>query len=411
MADAHRNEWAYVLAATLRVTRDMDVAEECVQEAYVSALHDWATHGVPKSPCAWLTTVARNRALDSLRRQGTHGRLLPQLVDAEEVSLEETAYESDVSDDRLRLIFTCCHPALALESQIALTLRFVCGLTTSDVARAFLIKESAMAARLTRAKKKIATSRIPYHVPADAELSERVDAVLDVVHLVFTTGHTAPSGDRLVRGDLTSRALQLARMLRELLPDDPGVSGLLALLLLSDSRRDARVSDDGALILLEDQDRSKWDHDAMREGIALVRQSLTHRPPSRFALMAAIAAVHAQAPSFSETDWGEIVSIYDVLRSTWPSPVVVLNRAVAVGFARGPHAGLAALDELSNDPFLAQYAYFESARADFLVRVGNRAQAGASYERALQLSENEVERKFLQDRLKALCADADVPLH
>ena len=408
MADAHRNEWAYVLAATLRVARDMDIAEECVQEAYASALNDWATHGVPKRPGAWLTTVARHRALDQLRRHTRHDRLMPLLVESGGDSLDESEEDSHVSDDRLRLIFTCCHPALALESQIALTLRYVCGLTTSEVARAFLIKESAMAARLTRAKKKIATSAIPYHVPAAAELSERVDAVLDVVHLVFTTGHTAPSGGQLVREDLTSRALQLARMLRELLPDNPGVSGLLALLLLSDARRHARLSLDGTLILLEDQDRSKWDHDAIEEGISLVRESLTHRPPSRFALMAAIAAVHAEASSFSETDWGEIVAIYDVLRFTWPSPVVALNRAVAVGFARGPQAGLAALDELSGDPFLAQYAYFASARADFLARIGNREQACASYELALQVSENEVERKFLRERLAALGAQAAV---
>jgi RNA polymerase sigma-70 factor (ECF subfamily) len=335
---------------------------------------------------------------------------MPLLVESGGDSLDESEEDSHVSDDRLRLIFTCCHPALALESQIALTLRYVCGLTTSEVARAFLIKESAMAARLTRAKKKIATSAIPYHVPAATELSERVDAVLDVVHLVFTTGHTAPSGERLVREDLTSRALQLARMLRELVPDNPGVSGLLALLLLSDARRNARMSLDGTLILLEDQDRSKWDHDAIHEGIALVRESLTHRPPSRFALMAAIAAVHAEASSFSETDWGEIVAIYDVLRFTWPSPVVALNRAVAVGFARGPQAGLAALDELSGDPFLAQYAYFASARADFLARIGNREHACASYERALQLSENEVERKFLRERIAALTSEGTAPL-
>ncbi len=402
MADAHRREWAYVLAATVRVTRDMDLAEECVQEAYASALHDWTIHGVPQRPGAWLTIVARHRALDQLRRHATHERLVPLLVASSEYAAERSRDEPDVGDDRLRLIFTCCHPALSLESQIALTLRFVCGLTTPEVARAFLIKESAMAARLTRAKKKIAVSRIPYHVPAASELPERIDVVLDVVHLVFSTGHTAPSGERLVREDLTSRAIQLAKMLRELLPDNPGVAGLLALMLLSDARRDARTSSDGALILLEDQDRSRWDHEAIREGIGLVRESLTYRPPSRFALMAAIAAVHAQAPSFSQTDWGEIVSIYDILLDTWPSPVVALNRAVAVGFAHGPRAGLAALDELAGDPFLAQYTYFESARADFLVRVGEHENAVASYEIALRLSENEVERSFLQERINTL---------
>lgn len=399
MAEAHRSEWAYVLAATVRVTRDIDAAEECVQDAYARALTDWATNGVPRNPGAWLTTVARRLAIDQQRRQATQARLVPLLVSDVVNSTEQEDSEERAGDDRLRLIFTCCHPAIALESQIALTLHFVCGLTTPEVARAFLIKESAMAARLTRAKKKIAISGIPYHVPASAELPERIEAVLDVVHLVFTTGHTAPSGSSLVRDDLTSRALQLARMLRELLADDPSVAGLLALILLSDARRTTRTSSDGSIILLEDQDRSLWDHELIREGIALVRESLARRPPSRFALMAAIAAVHAEATTFSETDWGEIVSIYDLLLLTWPSPVVALNRAVAVGFADGPFAGLAALDELSSDPFLAHYAYYESARADFLHRLGLAEEAVRSYELALQLTDNEVERMFLQGRL------------
>jgi RNA polymerase sigma-70 factor (ECF subfamily) len=390
-----------VLAATVRVTRDIDAAEECVQDAYARALTDWTTNGIPKKPGAWLTTVARRLAIDQQRRHARHAGLVPLLV-ADEGDASNQTDERDVADDRLRLIFTCCHPALDLETQISLTLRFVCGLTTSEVARAFLIKESAMAARLTRAKKKIAISRIPYHVPVTGELPERIDAVLDVVHLVFTTGHTAPSGSDLVRDDLTSRALQLARMLRDLLPNDPGVAGLLALILLSDARRGTRTTDAGALVLLEDQDRSKWDHESIREGIALVRESLAHRPPSRFALMAAIAAVHAEAPSFSETDWGEIVAIYDVLVLTWPSPVVALNRAIAVGFAEGPLAGLSALDELSSDPFLAHYTYYESARANFLWRLGHRERAVASYELSLQLTDNEVERAFLRQRLDSI---------
>jgi RNA polymerase sigma-70 factor (ECF subfamily) len=401
VAVAHRSEWAFVLAATVRVTRDIDTAEECVQDAFARALTDWTRQGIPKKPGAWLTTVARRLAIDQQRRHATHARLVPLLVPEME-SESEPRSGDEAADDRLRLIFTCCHPALDLESQIALTLRFVCGLTTPEVARAFLIKESAMAARLTRAKKKIAISRIPYHVPGAAELPDRIDAVLDVVHLVFTTGHTAPSGPRLVRDDLTSRALQLARMLRDLLPDEPGVAGLLALILLSDARRNARTSNDGSMVLLEDQDRTKWDHESIREGIELVHESLTHRPPTRFALMAAIAAVHAEAPSFSETDWGEIVSIYDLLVLTWPSPVVALNRAVAIGFARGPLAGLAALDELASDPFLAHYTYYESARADTLDRLGRRGEAVASYELALQLTDNEVERTFLQERLDAI---------
>jgi RNA polymerase sigma-70 factor (ECF subfamily) len=383
----------------VRVTRDIDAAEECAQDAFARALTDWASNGIPNKPGAWLTTVARRLAIDQQRRQATHTRLVPLLV--ADVDDQAEGADNDVSsgDERLRLIFTCCHPALDLESQIALTLRFVCGLTTLEVARAFLIKESAMAARLTRAKKKIAISRIPYHVPAPEELPYRIEAVLDVVHLVFTTGHTAPSGSSLVRDDLISRALQLARMLRELLTDDPGIAGLLALIVLSDARRNTRTSDNGTLVLLEDQDRTKWDYESIREGISLVRESLSHRPPTRFALMAAIAAVHAESPSFSETDWKEIVSIYDLLLLTWPSPVVALNRAVAVGFAEGHLAGLSALDDLSGDPFLAHYTYYESARADFLYRLGEHEQAIASYKLAMQMSENEVEREFLRGRL------------
>jgi RNA polymerase sigma-70 factor (ECF subfamily) len=401
VADAHRREWGFVLAATVRVTRDLDLAEECVQEAYAQALRTWAERGVPARPAAWLTTAARNRALDGLRRASTLNRLLPMIVE-EPVELGPDAEPDEIPDDRLRLICTCCHPALAPEARVALTLRLVCGLTTAEVARSFLVSEPTMAARITRAKKKIATARIPYRVPSAAELPERISAVLDVVHLVFTTGHTAPIGDRLRRGDLVERALDLARILHRLLPDDADVTALLALILLTDARRATRVDDEGELMLLADQDRSRWDRREIDEGIALVRAALQRRPPGRFALQAAIAAVHAEAPTWDATDWGEIVGLYDVLGELWPSPVVALNRAVAVGFAHGPDAGLAELDALAAEPQLAGYGYLSAARADFLTRLGRSDEARLAYEEALHLTANDIERRFLAARLGAL---------
>lgn len=397
VADAHRREWAYVLAATVRVTRDLDLAEECVQDAYAKALTSWA-EAPPSNPGAWLTTAARNRAVDVLRRESTLKRALPLLLEP----APDDSGDDDVPDDRLRLIFTCCHPALAEEAQVALTLRLLCGLTVSEIARAFLVGETAMAARITRAKKKIAEARIPYRIPPLDELPERIEAVLTVVHLLFTTGHTAPAGEHLIRRDLIERSLDLARMLRVLMPSDPNVAGLLALILLNDARREARVSDDGRMLLLSEQDRSRWDGAAIRQGTALVREALRARPPGRFALMAAIAAVHDEAPSWDRTDWAEIVALYDVLVRIWPSPVVALNRAVAVGFAEGPAAGLAALDVLAGEPQLAGYAYLAASRADFLRSLGRIAESRTAYEEALLLTENEVERAFLASRLDEL---------
>ena len=397
VADAHRHEWAFVLAATVRVTRDLDLAEECVQDAYARALTVWATSGVPANKGAWLTTVAKRRAVDLLRRDAALRRRLPLLLDEQPETGPPT-----VRDDRLRLILICCHPALAQEAQVALTLRLLCGLTTAEVARAFLVSEPTMAARITRAKKKIAKAHIPFRVPPAEELPERVDAVLTVVNLLFTTGHTAPVGDGLVRGDLVERALDLSRMLRVLLPADPGVAGLLALILLTDARRTTRVAEDGSLVLLKDQDRTRWDSNAIIEGIALVRDALRYRPPGRFALMAAIAAVHSEAPSWQDTDWREIVSLYDLLVQLWPSPVVALNRAVAVGQAEGPAEGLRALDALATEPQLAGYGYLAAARADFLSRLGRTAEARTAYGEALLLTENTVERAFLETRLNRL---------
>jgi RNA polymerase sigma factor (sigma-70 family) len=389
-----------VLAATVRVTLDIDLAEECVQDAYAQALHTWTLSGVPTKPGAWLTTVARRRALDILRRESTLRRKLPLLLDDDLVP--EVVAAEDIADDRLRLIFTCCHPALAPEAQIALTLRLLCGLSTAEVARAFLQSEPTMAARITRAKKKIATARIPYRVPSVAELPARVDAVLAVIHLMFTTGHTAPAGSGLLRHDLVDRAVDMARMLNSLVPGNPDVLGLLALILLTDARRATRVDSAGRLVLLEDADRSRWDQVAIGEGAALVRVALSHRPPSRYALQAAIAAVHSTSVSWADTDFHELVGLYRVLERSWPSPVVALNLAVAVGLADGPAAGLSALDALGGEPLLAGYGYLPAARADFLRRLGRISEARQAYEEALLLTENAVERAFLTDRLNDL---------
>ncbi|MDR7171868.1 RNA polymerase sigma-70 factor (ECF subfamily) [Nocardia kruczakiae] len=406
VADAHRREWAFVLAATVRVTHDLELAEECVQDAYAQALVRWAADGIPSRPAAWLTTVARNRALDLLRRQSTARRALPLLIADEKTSGTTDfdaidPYDPQFPDDRLRLICTCCHPALAPQTQVALTLRLVCGLTTAEVARAFLVAEPTMAARITRAKKKIAAARIPYRVPAPAELPERVEAVLAVVHLLFTTGHTAPSGEDLIRRDLTERALDLARMLHALLPEDPEIAGLLALLLLTDARRAARVTSGGAMVALADQDRARWDREEITQGIALVRFALERRP-GRYGLQAAIAAVHAEAPSYAATDWREIRGLYDVLIRIWPSPVVALNRAVAIGMAGDPAAGYAALDALAAEPQLAGYSYLPAARAHFLTELGRFDEARLAYSEALLLTENAAERNFLDRRLAEL---------
>src|SRR5215469_9414826 len=403
VADAHRMDWGFVLAATARITRDLDAAEDCVQDAYAEALVAWV-NGVPAKPAAWLTLVARRRAMNLIRRRDTLSRKLPLLAD--DVTMpgpgdDDMAAEA-IPDDRLRLIFTCCHPALSAEARVALTLRLLCGLTTAEVASAFLVSEPAMAARITRAKKKITAARIPYQVPPASELPGRLAAVLDVVHLLFTTGHTAPAGQSLQRRDLAERALDLARMLRHLLPDDPAVAGLLALILLTDARRHTRTSADGELLLLSEQDRSRWDLTEIGEGLALIRAALAHRPPTRYALMAAIAAVHAAAPRWEATDWQQITDLYDALIQIWPSPVVALNRAIAIGEARGPRAGLAALDQLAADPQLAGYHYLPAARAEFLRRLDRTDDARLAYHEALVLAGNPVERDFLAGRLAEL---------
>ena len=405
VAEAHRRDWGFVLAATNRITRDLDAAEDCVQEAYAQALTAWASSGVPAKPAAWLTVVARRRAMDLIHRRDTLTRKLPLLVD--DTTLpgpgdEDSAGADAIPDDRLRLIFTCCHPALAAEARVALTLRLLCGLTTPEVAREFLVSEPTMAARITRAKKKIAAARIPYRVPPASELPDRLAAVLDVVHLVFTTGHTAPAGESLQRRDLAERALDLARMLRQLLPGNPAVAGLLALILLTDARRHTRTTADGRLLLLAEQDRARWDRAEIDEGLALIRTALEQRPPTRYALMAAIAAVHAAAPRWEATDWQQIADLYDTLTQIWPSPVVALNRAIAIGEARGPQAGLAALDQLAAEPQLAGYHYLPAARADFLRRLHRTEEARLAYQEARLLADNPVEQDFLSRRLSEL---------
>ena len=416
LATAHRHEWARVLAATVRVAGDIDLAQECAQDAYVSALETWRRDGIPRNPAAWLTTTARRKALDSHRRAAALRARIPLLIEPGGISgtgrnvggspSPETQLTEmdDIPDDRLRLVFTCCHPALAREAQVALTLRLVCGLTTEQIAHAFLVSESTMAARVTRAKKKISGARIPYRVPDAHELPERLDAVLTAVHLVFTAGHTAPTGDTLVRPDLVDRAIELCKVLVELMPDEREVRGLLALILVTDARRATRVDDAGHLVLLEDQDRSQWDHAAIERGQAMVREALRGGRPGRFVIQAAIAALHAEAPSFAETDWAQIVDLYDLLLATWPSPVVALNRVVAVGFRSGPQEGLVELDRLEAGAgqALSTYHYLPATRADLLRRLGRDEAAAASYRRALALVENEVERVFLQGRLSTL---------
>jgi len=402
VADAHRREWAFVLAATVRVTRDLDLAEECVQDAYARALATWGSRGVPANPGAWLTTVARRRGVDLLRRDATLRRSLPLLLDEQAGAEPGGTFTHEVTDDRLRLIFTCCHPAIAAEARVALTLRLLCGLTTGEVARAFLVSEPTMAARITRAKKKIAAARIPYRVPSAAELPVRVHAVLTVVHLLFTTGHTAPAGANLVRRDLVERSLDLARMLRGLLPADADVAGLLALILLTDARAAARVGPAGRLLLLAEQDRAKWDRAAITEGIALVREALRRRPPGRFALMAAIAAVHAEAKTAGQTDWKQIAALYGILRTIQPSPIVDLNHAVAIAMSEGIDLGLAFIDKLGASGELDSYHLYHAARADLLRRLSRCEEALNAYNRALSLTANDIERRYLRRRIAEL---------
>ena len=392
VAEAFAAEWGQVVATLIRVTGDWDLAEDCTADAFAVALDRWRRDGVPRSPGAWLTTTARNRALDHLRREATGAAKLRQAAVLAR-TVDEPEEPDEVPDDRLRLIFTCCHPALPFESRVALTLRTLVGLTTAEIARAFLVPEPTMYQRLTRAKKKIREAGIPYRVPPAHLLPERLNAVLAVVYLLFNEGYAASAGADLVRQNLTAEAIRLARLLVRLLPE-PEAQSLLALMLLHDARRSTRIDGSGALVTLDQQDRSRWDTAEMAEGLRLLPAT-----PGPYQLQAAIAACHATAASVGATNWPLIVSLYDDLLELAPSPVVRLNRAVAVAMADGPQAGLALVDELSASGELAGYHLLPATRADLLRRQGSYAPAADAYREALGLAATDVERAFLKARL------------
>ena len=403
--ETYRLESRRVLATLIRLLGDFDRAEEAMHDAFVAAVEQWARDGVPANPRAWLVSTGRFKAIDTARRRARFDRSLAALArELEEAAAADPITETDdVEDDRLRLIFTCCHPALKADAQVALTLREVCGLTTEEIARAFLSSAPTIAQRIVRAKAKIREAKIPYQVPARSELIDRLDSVLRVIYLVFNEGYSATEGDSLVRGELSSEAIRLGRLLVELLPE-PEALGLLALMLLHESRRGARTAPDGTIVLLADQDRSQWNRAVIAEGSALVERAITSRRFGPYTLQAAIAAVHAEAPTGAATDWRQIVALYDVLLRADPSAVVVLNRAVAVAMRDGPAAGLALIDEILARGELADYHFAHAARADLCRRLGRIDDARASYTRALELVKQEPERRFLERRLDELSA-------
>lgn len=403
LAELYQEESRRVLATLIRLLGSFDLAEEALHDAFVAAASQWPREGVPDNPRAWLVSTGRFKAIDQLRRKARFDDSLDHIADSLYQQAERDVLEDDdrIEDDRLRLIFTCCHPSLAPEAQVALTLREVCDLTTEEIARAFLTTPSTLAQRIVRAKRKIQSAGIPYEVPGPAELPERLGAVLQVIYLIFNEGYSSSSGEQLTRHDFAEEAIRLGRLLAELLPD-PEVDGLLALMLLHQSRRAARTSSEGDLVLLEEQDRALWDSAMIAEGEALVRRALVSRRFGPYTLQAAIAALHADASSAADTDWNEILGFYDLLHQAHPSPVVALNRAVAVAMRDGPEAGLVLVDELRDQGQLQSYHLLYAARADLCRRLGRTEEAKQAYEQAIALCRQEPERRFLQARLHSL---------
>jgi RNA polymerase sigma-70 factor, ECF subfamily len=399
VGEAFRAEWGRVVAYLIRVTGNWDLAEECAQDAFARALERWPRDGVPENPGGWLKVTARNRAFDRLRRTRVGEDKLREVGKTLSEYEEQDTDEGGIEDDRLRLIFTCCHPALPIEGQVALTLRTLCGLTTVEIARAFMVPTETMAKRIVRVKHKIEDARIPYRVPPDHQLPERLRAVLVVLYALFNEGYSATAGAELIRRNLCAEAIRLARLLVELMPDEPEALGLLSLLLLHDARRPARLDGAGDLITLEEQDRSLWDRAAIAEAIAILDKAMRLRRPGPYQLQAAIAACHATAATADETDWGEIVVLYERLSQMVSSSVVALNRAVAVAMADRPEAGLLLVDEIEESGALDGYYLLSATRADLLRRLGRTAMARGAYERALELAPTEAERRYLRKRI------------
>jgi RNA polymerase sigma-70 factor (ECF subfamily) len=408
--ELYRRESRRVFATLVRLLGDFDLADEALHDAFVAAMEQWPADGVPDNPRAWLVSTGRFRAIDTIRKRARFDRAVAEHPAVDESTTTELAPadvpdDGAIDDDQLRLIFTCCHPALSPDARVALTLREVCGLTTEEIARAFLSPAPTVAQRIVRAKSKIRDARIPYQVPTREELAGRLDTVLRVIYLVFNEGYSATSGDAVTRANLSTEAIRLMRLVVELLPQ-PECLGLLALMLLHESRRDARTSADGDVVLLTEQDRSRWDRGAIDEGVALVTRALSGRPVGPFALQAAIAAVHAEAPDSASTDWSEIIGLYDLLMQVEPTPVVPLNRAVAIAMREGPAAGVLLIDEILARGELTDYSFAHSARAELLRRMGRHDEAAVSYDRALALTTLGPEQRFLRRRIEMLVAEA-----